>query len=94
MLFRVVKLELRGPFRLELIFSNGDVRDIDFSMHWAELWGPVFQPLRDPAFFAQVRLPPDSETIEWPNGADLAAEYLYAIGTAVDRTVQAPVLSR
>ena len=41
------------------------------------LWDEVFQPLRDPAFFAQVVVDPEMGTIAWPNGADLAPEFLY-----------------
>ncbi len=41
------------------------------------LSGEVFQPLRDPEFFAQVRVDPVLQTVVWPNGADLAPEYLY-----------------
>jgi hypothetical protein len=33
------------------------------------LWGPVFEPLRDPDFFAQVTV--DHGTVVWPNGVDL-----------------------
>ena len=38
----------------------------------------VFEALRDPARFAEVRVDPDLGTICWPNGADLAPEVLYA----------------
>ena len=71
-------------FCLQFTFNDGCVKAVDFAQHWDTLWGPVFQPLHDPAFFAQVTLPPDSETIEWPNRADLAAEFLYAIGETVN----------
>ena len=80
MLLAVTKFTLIDPFTLRLEFNDGTVKEVDFSAHWAQLSGPIFQPLRDPAFFAQDTLPPDSETIEWPNGADLAAEFLYTIG--------------
>lgn len=58
---------------LWLRFSDGVEGHVDFS-GWLD--GPVFEPLRDPAFFAQVRLAP-LLTIEWPNGADVAAQTLY-----------------
>lgn len=83
MLLAVAEFRLIGPYQLWIRFNDGAIKEIDFSAHWAELTGPIFQPLRDPAFFAQVTLPADSETIEWPNGADLAAEYLAEIGAAV-----------
>lgn len=77
MLLAVTNLEQIGPFTLRLAFNDGSLRTIDFSKHWHQLSGPIFQALRDPTFFATVTLAPDSETIEWPNGADLAAEFLY-----------------
>ena len=48
-----------------------------------ELDGQVFQPLRDKALFEQVHVNPDTGTIEWPNGADFAPEFLYEIGKPV-----------
>jgi len=83
MLLAVTEFQLLEDFRLRLIFNNGVVKDVDFAEHWDAMSGPVFQPLRAPEFFAQVTLPHDSETIEWPNGADLAAEFLYEIGETV-----------
>lgn len=83
MLLSVTELVHLGDYRLRLTFNNGVTKDVDLSEHWGSLFGPVFQPLRDPHFFAQVALPEDSETIEWPNGADLAAEFLYEIGETV-----------
>ena len=39
--------------------------------------GPVFEPLRDPEFLARGTLDPETRTLTWPNGADVAPEYLY-----------------
>ena len=38
----------------------------------------IFEPLNDDAFFAQVRVNPETGTIEWPNGADLDPDVLYS----------------
>ena len=36
------------------------------------------EPLRDPDYFAKVRVDPEAATVVWPNGADKAPETLYA----------------
>ena len=43
------------------------------------LWGPMFEPLRDPAYFRRVRVSRDAGTVVWPNGADLAPETLHKL---------------
>lgn len=47
------------------------------------LTGEVFGELLDKARFVQYGLTP--VTIEWANGADLAPEFLYEIGTMTDK---------
>lgn len=49
----------------------------------AELYGEVFEPLKELAFFKQVKVNPETNTVEWPNGADFAPEFLYEIGDEV-----------
>jgi len=71
----VSEVEVLGHYRLRLTFSDGLVGDVDLS-HLRELGG-VFTPLRDPAFFAQVRVDREIGTITWPGGTDLAPEVLY-----------------
>ena len=39
------------------------------------LFGPVFEPLRDPAMFARVFVD-EFGAVSWPNGADLAPDAL------------------
>jgi len=70
-LLRVLTVRYLGDHRLYLEFNNGDAGEIDLS---SELDGPIFQPLRDPEVFAGARL--EGGTVAWPNGADLAPEYL------------------
>ncbi len=45
-----------------------------------ELYGEVFEPLRDPTFFAQVSLDPELGMVARPNGADFSLEFLYQVG--------------
>ncbi|HEX6750512.1 MAG TPA: DUF2442 domain-containing protein [Longimicrobium sp.] len=82
MFLHVEKVTYLGEYRLLLEFDDGSVKEVDLS---GELYGEVFEPLRDHSFFAQVTVNPETRTIEWPNGADLAPEYLYEIGTAVQQ---------
>ena len=74
MLETVVAVRVLRPYLLEVTFDDGVRRQVDME---PLLWGEVFQPLRDPAYFAKVAVDADSGTIAWPNGADLAPEFLY-----------------
>jgi Protein of unknown function (DUF2442) len=62
-------------YTVHLRFEDGVAGDVDFS--YLLDYGGVFEPLHDPAFFAQVRLDSDGDTIVWPNGTDIAPETLY-----------------
>lgn len=66
---RVVAVEVLAHYRLRLTFGDGVVRDVDLA-HLRDA-GPVFEPLRDPAYFARVAVDPAARTVVWPNGADL-----------------------
>jgi hypothetical protein len=61
-------------YTLELTFSDGARGEVDLS---GELYGRLFEPLRDVNEFRNVLVEPDLSTIVWPNGADLAPDYLY-----------------
>jgi hypothetical protein len=43
------------------------------------LYGPVFEPLLDPKYFARVAVDPVCGTVVWPNGSDIAPEALYEL---------------
>jgi hypothetical protein len=61
-------------YKLELTFKDGLCGVIDLE---GELTGIMFEPLRDPKFFRQVQVDGERNTIVWPNGVDLAPEFLY-----------------
>lgn len=64
-----------GDHRLWLRFEDGTEGEVDLSNH---RWTGVFAPLKDPGYFAQVRVDPEERTAVWPNGADIAPETLHA----------------
>lgn len=70
---RITKVEALDNYRLFVEFSDGVRGTLDLA---DRLFGSVFQPLKDPRFFAQVRLD-EFGVICWPNGADLAPDRLY-----------------
>jgi hypothetical protein len=73
-LARVDDVETLGGFRLRLTFSDGLVRELDFT---DALDGPVFDRLRDPAYFSTSRVDRESRTLAWPNGVDLDPDVLH-----------------
>ena len=76
MIIHVTQVKITGPHSLQLTFDNGQSRNINLRR---ELYSPIFEPLRDPAYFAQAYLDADSRTVTWPNGADFAPDFLYQL---------------
>jgi hypothetical protein len=74
MIIHITKAKVVDSYSLELTFDNGVQKRVNLR---PELYGPIFEPLRDPSFFAKAFVDPDSRTVTWPNGADFAPDYLY-----------------
>jgi hypothetical protein len=55
-------------------FTDGTEGEVDLK---DELWGPVFEPLKDVARFRKFSVHPELHTIVWDNGADFSPEFLY-----------------
>jgi hypothetical protein len=72
----LISVEPLEGFRLRLAFADGTAGEIDLA---DELWGPLFEPLKDPDVFTQVSVDHECGTIVWPNGADFAPEWLYDV---------------
>jgi len=47
------------------------------------LWGELFEPLKDPAYFERARFDPEIGTVAWANEADIAPEYLSSQGVVI-----------
>jgi hypothetical protein len=80
MLLEIRHVRPVGEFVLRLEFTDGKIREVDLR---DELYGEVFDPLRNADFFSQVTINPETGTIEWPNGADFSPEFLARIGREV-----------
>ncbi|HEY5604357.1 MAG TPA: DUF2442 domain-containing protein [Gammaproteobacteria bacterium] len=74
MLPKLREAQYRYDYRIWLKFADGVEGEVDLE---SELWGEVFEPLKDKARFAEFALDKELETIVWPNGADFAPEFLY-----------------
>ena len=84
MFLHVTDVTYLKEYQLRLTFDNGIIKDVDLQ---AELYGEVFEPLKEVEFFKQVEVNPETNTVEWPNGADFAPEFLYEIGQEVGQEV-------
>ena len=74
MLIDVIEAKYVRDFTVWVKFEDGTEGELDLS---EELYGPIFETLRDVLYFKQVKVNPELGTIVWPNGADLAPEFLY-----------------
>lgn len=82
MLLHVTEVEYLDGYRLEIHFNDKSVKEVDLT---DELYGDVFEPLRVKSRFRQVVVNPETNTIEWPNGADMAPEFLHRIGRDIEQ---------
>ena len=82
MFLHVVEAKYLEDYKLRLKFNDGVIKDIDLKN---ELYGEIFEPLRNIEMFKKVKVNKDTNTIEWENGADFAPEFLYGIGQEVKK---------
>ena len=74
MIPRVAEARYVRDYTIHLRFTDGTEGDVDLR---DELYGEIFEPLKDRAFFRQFSVHPEFHTLTWPNGADIAPEFLY-----------------
>ncbi len=72
---RLVEARYVSGYTVWIRFSDGAAGEVDLS---SALDGPIFEPLKRIEMFRAFQVHPELKTLVWPNGADLAPEYLRA----------------
>jgi hypothetical protein len=75
----VVEAKYVKDYQVWLRFNDNTEKVIDFKNKIFSEKRTVFMPLKDIEYFRQVFLNRESDTIQWPNGADIAPETLYGL---------------
>jgi hypothetical protein len=73
MYYTVTEARYVRDFTIWAKFADGSEGEIDLA---DDLWGPIFEPLKDVNYFRNFSLA-EYAAICWPNGADIAPEFLY-----------------
>jgi hypothetical protein len=63
-------------YAVRVRFEDSTCADIDLS--YLLDYAGIFEPLRNPEYFRQLKADRGAGTIVWPNEADIAPETLYA----------------
>jgi hypothetical protein len=92
MLIDIVEVKPLSGHRLHLRFADGSEGVVDLAPHLK--FSGVFEPLKDPVYFAKVRVDPDLGTVTWPNGADLDPDVLYSRLTGKPIGIQTESVAR
>jgi hypothetical protein len=69
----ITHFEVLTNYKIKVWFSDSTYGLVDLV---SELWGEVFEPLKEESYFKQVYLHSICKTLIWPNGADFAPENL------------------
>lgn len=75
MILHVVHAKYQRDYVIQLKFNDGAEGFVDLS---DELYGEMFEPLKDKEKFRTFKVDPELNTIVWENGADLAPEFLHS----------------
>jgi hypothetical protein len=75
--WRVTSVAALPDARLRVTFVDGTGGEVHMKSFLSDskLDGTIFEPLRDPALFAQAQVVLGA--VQWPNGADLAPDAMY-----------------
>lgn len=79
----VDEVEYLKDYKLVLTFRDSSMKIVNLE---GELWGEIFEPLKDIEYFKTVYL--EGSSIAWNNGADFAPEFLYENGVDIEADKQ------
>ena len=74
MIPKVIEAKHTHDWTVYIRFDDGTEGEVDLG---DELYGEIFEPLKEQEVFMKVFVHPEFHTICWPNGADFAPEFLY-----------------
>jgi hypothetical protein len=80
--YRLIDAKYVRDFVVWVKFSDGVEGEIDLR---AEIFGPIFEPLKDINLFKKFVVHPELQTLVWENDADFSPEFLH------DRAQQQPL---
>jgi hypothetical protein len=89
MILHIREARVCGPHSLLLTFDDGTTKQVNVRQL---LDGPIFEPLRDPKYFASMTLDTTCGTVVWPNGADFAPEALHELEAEVVTESESAIL--
>jgi len=73
MIPRIIEARYVEGYTLWIRFTDGSDGEVDLK---DQLWGPMFEPLKDLDTFRNFKVHPELHTIVWDNGADFSPEFL------------------
>lgn len=77
MLLKVVQAKYIDEYKIEVQFNDSRLGIVNLKEKVFNDHRLIFNPLKEIGFFKNFKL--NEWTIEWPNGLDLAPEYLYKL---------------
>jgi hypothetical protein len=85
MFLHITSAEYVDEYKVKVYFNNGRTGIADLS---SALKGPIFEPLKNKSLFSKLKVDKELGTIVWPNGVDLAPEFIYFLAFKDDEKLQ------
>jgi hypothetical protein len=86
MFLHVTGAKQLDDYRVRVCFDDGREGIADLTEAFE---GPMFESLKEPDVFRRLRVDKELQTVVWPNGTDLAPEYIYCQAFRDDSELQA-----